>query len=86
LSGTRCIDKGININLLAIGKKSKPTYIYNDMSTTSIHYEKVNQGYNVSINRGEMNHYSSRDDTWNTIYNAVKDTDFTTQAVEFRPR
>ena len=53
------------------------------MAAVRIHFEQTEQGYNLSINDSETTLLTSRDDTWNTIYNAVKYIDFTTQAVEF---
>jgi hypothetical protein len=77
------MDKGIKIKQLAIDYECKPTYIYNAMATISIQFEKADQGYNVSINEGEMNQYSSREETWDAIYSSVKDHDFSKDVVEF---
>jgi hypothetical protein len=53
------------------------------MTPIHIHFEQTERGYNLSINDSATTLLTSRDDTWNTIYSAVKDTDFTTHAVEF---
>ena len=53
------------------------------MTPVRIHFEQTELGYNLSIDDSATTLLTSRDDTWNTIYNAVKDIEFTTQAVEF---
>ncbi len=73
----------ININELTLGNEPQPTYIYKVMATTSIHFEKADQGYKVSINDGEMSHYFSREEAWEAIYSSVKNQDFSKDIVEF---
>ncbi len=46
-----------------------------------IHFEQTERGYNLSNDDSHSTLHTSRDDTWKTIYNAVKDIDFTNQAV-----
>ena len=59
------------------------TYLYT-MSVLKVQFEKVERsGYNVSIDDGAMVCYESREATWEAIYRAVKDVDFTDTTIEF---
>ncbi len=53
------------------------------MSVLKIGFEKAERGYYVSINTTPPVVYETQEETWEAIYHATKDVDFTTHAVEF---
>ena len=62
--------------------QASTTYLYT-MSVLKVQFEKIERGYNVSIDDGAMVCYESREATWEAIYSAVKDVEFTDTTVEF---
>lgn len=53
------------------------------MPVLDVQFEKTERGYNVSIGGEAATFYESRETTWEAIYTATKDIDFTATTVLF---